>query len=168
MAYHRSRLLRCSMVVRKRLWPGGCDGSGCWRLSGVSLDWVAQSVGANRWQSRDFKSPRNMRDVAWAPTDSCSIAIIVVLSQYDGKEPPEWPLGITLNTFLAFFTSFAKVALLIPVLEGLGQLRWLWFKSGARQAADFELFEEACRGTFGSLRLLLSLKGGWVCTSHGR
>ncbi|KAK0652754.1 hypothetical protein B0T16DRAFT_406744 [Cercophora newfieldiana] len=87
-------------------------------------------------------------------------AIIAVLAQYDGQKAPEWPLGVSLNTFLAFLASLAKAALLIPVTEGLGQLRWIWFTRKARRADDFELFDSATRGTFGSFRLLISLKGG--------
>jgi len=93
---------------------------------------------------------------------ACAAAIIVVLAQYDGNKAPEWPLGISLNTFLAFFASVAKAALLVPVTEGLGQLRWIWFTGTPRRVYDFELFDSSTRGSFGSLRLLLSLKGGCV------
>jgi len=92
----------------------------------------------------------------------CAAAIIVVLAQYDRQQAPQWPLGITLNTLLAFLASTAKAALLIPVTEGIGQLRWMWFRRTARQADDFELFEEATRGSYGSLKLMISLKGGCV------
>ncbi len=87
--------------------------------------------------------------------------IFIVLALYDDREPPVWPLGITLNVFLAFFTSMAKVWLMIPVVQGLGQLRWIWFSKMPRRLADFELFESACRSSFGSLRLLFSFKGGY-------
>jgi hypothetical protein len=86
---------------------------------------------------------------------------VAVLRVYNGQLSPEWPLGITLNTFLAFLTSLAKLALVIPVTAGLGQLRWLWF-SKSRRLMEFELFEQASRGVLGSLRLLISLKGGYV------
>ncbi len=80
---------------------------------------------------------------------------------YDNKDLPNWPNGITLNVYLAFFTSVAKVGLIVPIVEGLGQLRWNWFGRGAaRKLTDFELFEQASRSAFGSLKLLLSFKGG--------
>jgi len=91
-----------------------------------------------------------------------AVAIVTVLDQHDGQKAPEWPLGVSLNTFLAFLVSLAKAALLMPVTEGLGQLRWIWFIKKARRAEDFELFDGVTRGTFGSFRLLVSLKGGWV------
>ena len=85
---------------------------------------------------------------------------MVVLAIYDGKDLPQWPLGVTLNTFLAFFTSAAKVGLIVPVMEGLGQLRWNWFSRMPRRLTDFELFERACRGALGSFKLLFAFKGG--------
>ncbi len=86
--------------------------------------------------------------------------IVVMLARSDGNPPPSLPLGITLNTFVAFFTSLAKVAFMLPVVEGLGQLKWMWFTSSkARPLIDFQMFDEASRGGWGSLRLLLTRKG---------
>ena len=87
--------------------------------------------------------------------------IVAVLKTYDGEPIPRWPLGITLNTFLAFFTSLAKLTLLIPVTEGLGQMRWLWYTKKSRKLVDFELFDQASRGAYRSIKLLFSLKGGY-------
>lgn len=87
-------------------------------------------------------------------------AIITVLAQHNGQRAPKWPLGISLNTVLALLASVAKASLLIPVVEGLGQLRWIWFSTRARPVDDFELFDSATRGTLGSLRLLAARKGG--------
>jgi hypothetical protein len=92
----------------------------------------------------------------------CVIAIAVVLAIYDGQLAPNWPLGITLNALLALLTSLAKLALLAPTMEGIGQLRWQWFSQQHRKLTDFDLFDQASRGTFGGLKLLVSLKGGWV------
>ena len=87
---------------------------------------------------------------------------MVVLSWYEGQEIPQWRFGLTLNALLALLTSLAKMALLVPIVEGLGQLQWLWFCNRSRKLADLEVFDQATRSAFGSLRLLFSLKGGWV------
>jgi hypothetical protein len=79
---------------------------------------------------------------------------------YDGEQPPQWSLGITLNTHIAFFSSIAKLAFIIPVVEGLGQLKWLWFTSqDGRALEDFELFDQATRGGLGCIKLLFRFKG---------
>ena len=68
--------------------------------------------------------------------------------------------GVTLNTALAFLTSLAKVAFLVPIIEGLGQLKWMQFLSHKRRPLlDLQVFEEGTRGGLGSLKLLFSFKG---------
>ncbi|KAB5566193.1 hypothetical protein GE09DRAFT_1284036 [Coniochaeta sp. 2T2.1] len=92
------------------------------------------------------------------------IVIAVVLSQADGKPPPHWALGITLNTLLAFLTSFAKVAFTLPIIEGLAHLKWIWFTSPeGRSLGDFALFDNATKGPWGCLKLLLSFRGTLAC-----
>lgn len=90
----------------------------------------------------------------------CLLGIVILLWRADGKPPPNLNLGLTLNTILAFLTSMAKVAFLIPIVEGLGQLKWIWFLSRKnRPLVDFQLFDEAAQGGIGGLKLLLSFKG---------
>lgn len=76
---------------------------------------------------------------------------------------------------------------MIPVVEGLGQLKWTWFlapsastrrpstgqsysdgsssskSERARPLGDFQLFDDATRGAFGSLKLLVQGKGVVGC-----
>jgi len=68
--------------------------------------------------------------------------------------------GLTLNTVLAFLTSLAKVAFLVPIVEGLGQLKWMWFLSRTpKPLHDMQVFDEATRGGLGGVKLLLGCKG---------
>lgn len=86
---------------------------------------------------------------------SCSVfAIFIILMHYDGRPLPEWPFKITLNTLLAVFSTVAKAALMIPVVEGISQLKWLWFAKKSRRLIDFEAFDKASRGPWGSFQLL--------------
>jgi hypothetical protein len=62
--------------------------------------------------------------VSWCFSAMCMAAIVGVLSFYDGRELPQWKLGITLNGFISVFSGFAKAALLLPTTEALGQLKW--------------------------------------------
>ncbi|KAH6651930.1 hypothetical protein BKA67DRAFT_660709 [Truncatella angustata] len=86
-----------------------------------------------------------------------------MLQSFDGQEPPRWVDGITLNTFIAFLASLAKLALMIPVIESLGQLKWIWFASKPRALDDFQLFDQASRGGLGCIKLLIKLKGPLGC-----
>jgi len=85
---------------------------------------------------------------------ACSAAIVGVLLHYDGKRQPQYLLpGITLNAYIAVFAAIAKAALILPVSEAIGQLKWLWFKEEAN-LWDFYTFDGASRGPWGALMLL--------------
>ncbi|KAK3346472.1 hypothetical protein B0T25DRAFT_583661 [Lasiosphaeria hispida] len=87
------------------------------------------------------------------------VAIIIILRVFDGKEQPELVLGLTINSILQYLTSFAKLALFVPIVEGLSQLKWLWFASEPRSLREFQLYDEATRGGLGIFKLLFRLKG---------
>lgn len=82
----------------------------------------------------------------------------MVLIVLNDKELPTLPFGITLNAFISVLVRVASAALLIPVTEALGQLKWIWFKERSRRLHDFELFDEATRGPWGSMILLFRTK----------
>ena len=92
----------------------------------------------------------------------CLIIVAVLLRVYDGRALPDWPLGITLNALVAFFVTSCHVAFLVPIMEGLSQLKWNWFARGRRPLSDFVAFEEAIRGPVGWFRLLLQARGRFV------
>jgi len=85
----------------------------------------------------------------------------ITLSVFDGKEQPQLPLGLTINSALQYLTTFTKLAFVVPIIEGLGQLKWLWFASGPpRPLLDFELYEEATRGGLIAIfKLFFRLRG---------
>ncbi|KAK2041977.1 hypothetical protein LZ31DRAFT_442935, partial [Colletotrichum somersetense] len=83
----------------------------------------------------------------------CIIALVVVLSIYQGQPLSRWPKLISVNSLIAISTAIFKASLILPVAEGLGQLKWNWFNR-SRKLGDLVLFENACRGPWGSLLLL--------------
>ncbi|KAK2780570.1 hypothetical protein CKAH01_00514 [Colletotrichum kahawae] len=87
------------------------------------------------------------------------VALVVVLSVFDDEQLPQWPLGLTLNTLVAFLATLARAAFVIPVSESLSQLKWVWFRR-PRMLKDFQDFDAASRGVWGSL-LLLKTTRGW-------
>jgi hypothetical protein len=90
-------------------------------------------------------------------------AIIAVLVVLKDKPSSKWPfdsIGLTLNAFVSVLSRIAGAALLLPVAEALGQLKWSWFIRGdSKKMWDFEMFDNASRGPWGAFLLLIHTKG---------
>jgi hypothetical protein len=88
-----------------------------------------------------------------------SISTIVgILLLYSEKKQPDHVIpGVTLNAFISVFAAVAKAALILPVSEAIGQLKWIWFRDQAK-LWDFYLFDGASRGPWGSFILLWRTK----------
>lgn len=56
--------------------------------------------------------------------------------------------------------SVAKMTFVMAIVEGLGQLKWMWFLSDKpRPLIDFQTFDDAAKGGMGSVKLLFRFKG---------
>ncbi|RDI82398.1 hypothetical protein Vi05172_g7748 [Venturia inaequalis] len=107
---------------------------------------------------------------------ACICAIIGLLASLNGKKLPVWgattpekivggtsipskTVNVTLNSVISWISTVGKIAILIPITKGLGQLKWVWFAEKERQLADLETFDGATRGLTGSAKLLWKLRG---------
>ncbi|KAI4710775.1 hypothetical protein J4E89_004365 [Alternaria sp. Ai002NY15] len=101
--------------------------------------------------------------VSWLISAVCMGAIIAVLVVLKDKPSSKWPfdsIGLTLNAFVSVLSRIAGAALLLPVAEALGQLKWSWFiKGDSKKMWDFEMFDNASRGPWGAFLLLIHTKG---------
>lgn len=87
-------------------------------------------------------------------------ALIGLLKAFDGKPAPEW--FVSLNTVVAAISTICRAAMVIPVSEGLSQLKWNAFVRSQRPLNDLKTFDQASRGPFGSLILLSKARGRYV------
>ncbi|KAK1691471.1 hypothetical protein BDP55DRAFT_542332 [Colletotrichum godetiae] len=85
------------------------------------------------------------------------IAIVVVLALFDNHSLPSWPHKITLNTFLALFTTLAKGSFMLPVSIALSQSKFTWFLK-PKPLNDFYVLDQASRGWLGSMKLLFRVR----------
>jgi len=92
-------------------------------------------------------------------------AILYNLVELNGNPTYYWTWPWNVNSVLAFAVTIMKASLLVPVASSLGQLKWHWFRM-SRSLKGLELFDEASRGTLGSIRLLWTLKF-WYLASLG-
>jgi len=82
------------------------------------------------------------------------VAIIILLSRYDKKPNPLWSSGITLNTVLSFASMIFRVGILVPVVNSISQLCWIWCSEQRRPLKHIILFDQASRGPLGGLHAL--------------
>lgn len=87
------------------------------------------------------------------------LTICIVLAVYDGKPQPQIQWGITLNAVIAFIATIMRAAFLTLLAEGTSQLKWLAFaRDTKRPLHDFNVYDAASRGGFGSVRMLWRLR----------
>ncbi|KAF2790159.1 hypothetical protein K505DRAFT_409961 [Melanomma pulvis-pyrius CBS 109.77] len=108
--------------------------------------WRCNSSGnvAERW---------SLEIISWIVSAVCMGAVLVILLYIKGKGIPNWPTSLALTVFF----KISSAALLLPTSEALSQLKWSWIQNDSKMW-DFEMFDLASRGPWGSLLLLFRTK----------
>ena len=104
------------------------------------------------------------------------VAIVCVLAAYDSSSLPDWPSVITvgfsllspviqtsteslqINTIISFFATIGKLSLTSTLGACISQSKWLWYKRNPRPLQNLQVFDNASRGPWGALALLLAVK----------
>ena len=81
----------------------------------------------------------------------CMTMIMVILFTMNGQQLSRWKLPIQPSSCVAVFSTIAKSALLYPIAECLGQLKWNYLET-KRKLHDIQIFDEASRGPWGGFR----------------
>jgi hypothetical protein len=66
--------------------------------------------------------------------------------------------NISPNTLIAIFAAISKAALLVAVADCIGQLKWIRFEEKSHLLKELEVYDEATRGPWGSLKLLFTMR----------
>jgi hypothetical protein len=94
-------------------------------------------------------------------------SIIAVLSMWQDQPLSKWPLPVSINVIISILSAIFKASLILPVSEGISQLKWIWFASGRRPLSDLDVFDRASRGSWGSFRLLTAAVWGPFRSQQG-
>lgn len=86
------------------------------------------------------------------------VAFAVILKIYDGSALSEWTHTITINSILSILITVIKAMVVVPLAEGLSQLKWSWFEEKERSLNDLVTFDEASRGILGASKLVIRVK----------
>jgi Protein of unknown function (DUF3176) len=91
----------------------------------------------------------------------CMFGIVVTLKVFENKPLPALPSGITFNALISVLATLSKASTLVAVAACISQLKWQWFGE-TRKMRDFEIFDQASRGPWGSLQLLAKTRSPWL------
>ncbi|KAJ5726303.1 uncharacterized protein N7483_007660 [Penicillium malachiteum] len=89
---------------------------------------------------------------------SCFVAILCVLQLYNGKQSPQLPKGVSLNTIVSVLATASKSSLMFVAGECIAQLRWVLFRKSHQPLSYIQSCDSASRGPWGSLTILLKDK----------
>jgi hypothetical protein len=95
-------------------------------------------------------------------TVACVVAIVVILSQIDGKPLSSWSLhAVSPNAIISTLSTAAKAAMILPVAESISQLKWLYLARQTLSLRHMQAFDDASRGPWGALRFFFRSKSFW-------
>ncbi|CAD0107094.1 unnamed protein product [Aureobasidium uvarum] len=90
---------------------------------------------------------------------ACLVAVAVIMAWIDGKRLSIWHWAIQPNAVISVLIVSSKAALMISTASCVSQLKWTHFQQQPRKLKDLEGFDDASRGAYGSLCLLMSKSG---------
>lgn len=63
----------------------------------------------------------------------CTVAIVIILYNVDGKPLSKWTVPISLNVVISILSTAGKAGLILPVAECISQLKWIHLQSKKSQ-----------------------------------
>jgi hypothetical protein len=117
---------------------------------------IAQRIEEKLWRysaSGNILKRWLLEIISWVFSAICMGAVVGVLIYLKDDSLSKWALaestGLTLNAYISILSKMAGAAMILPVSEALGQLKWSWFLEHSKQMWDFEIFDNASRGPWG-------------------
>ena len=86
------------------------------------------------------------------------VAAVVILASQDDKPVTEWSFPISINAIIAVLGAVNKATLAFAISACIGQHKWNLFRANSGKMALFERLDEASRGPWGSLWLILQTR----------
>lgn len=86
----------------------------------------------------------------------CTVLSIAVLAYMNGRSLDEWELRLQPNTLIALLATVTRAALIYPLAECLGYLKWRYFER-SRKLAHLQTFDAASRGPLGAIKYIWTL-----------
>lgn len=91
--------------------------------------------------------------VAWLSATLSTFAIIITFARFDQKPVSSWRFGVTPNALLQVLSQIGQTAVLLPVVESISQLKWLWYRD-SHSLDDINAYANAWTSPFANFWLL--------------
>ncbi|KAK8123019.1 hypothetical protein PG984_011689 [Apiospora sp. TS-2023a] len=85
----------------------------------------------------------------------CMGLILGILIRVQNQPTRSWDLNFTPNALISVCTTVGKIALMIPVVSCISQLKWSHFVHSPHPLDHLQRFDDASRGPWGAFRLLM-------------
>ncbi|KAI4747133.1 hypothetical protein E4T50_02539 [Aureobasidium sp. EXF-12298] len=90
---------------------------------------------------------------------ACAALIVIFLVAHNNTHVDSWQFYFSINTVVSSLGVIFKLTLLFAVSAALAQGKWTWFRKRSDTLSTFEAIDAGSRGTVGSLKLLLRMRG---------
>ncbi|OTA93759.1 hypothetical protein M434DRAFT_72607 [Hypoxylon sp. CO27-5] len=92
---------------------------------------------------------------------SALATLVAILIYIDSRPLDQWNSTLSLNTLVSGLGAVSRTSLGFVISSCLGQVKWNWFKKRPDNLIAFDRFDDASRGPWGSLWLII-----WLRASH--
>ena len=124
----------------------------------------AQKNGNTQLRPEKMKRFRRFVDNFWLwEISTCFLSLIFlgiiffILARFQNQSILTWTFNWRINSVIATFATLTRLAITVPIVAGLSQLKWLWFRERHR-LRDIDIFDQASRDPVGAWRLLKVVK----------
>lgn len=90
---------------------------------------------------------------AWLSASLSTFAIIIIFAHFDQKPVSSWRSGVTPNALLQILSQIGQTTVLLPVVESISQLKWLWYRD-SHCLEDMNAYANAWSSPFANFWLL--------------
>ncbi|KAI8964410.1 hypothetical protein F5Y11DRAFT_316245 [Daldinia sp. FL1419] len=85
-------------------------------------------------------------------------ALLALLIYVNGRPLSDWKGSVSVNTVISGLGAVSRTSLGFAISSCLGQAKWNWFKKRPDNLVAFDRFDDASRGPWGSLWLIIWLR----------
>lgn len=117
-----------------------------------------------------FPAWQNLANTYWIYELSSSLISVLALAglfamlrSFNGHARPKWPAYVSINTMVAITTAILKASMMLPITEGISELKWQWFTK-PQPLIDVNAFDSASRGPWGSFLFLFNFRRHLLAT----